>query len=156
MLSDRLSIAELADAARLSRRAVRYYVQQKLIPPPLGVGRGRHYDASHLERLRRLADLQAAGHSLDAIRGILDGRDRRSPDRLFSQSGRSEEADQEIGGLRGRPPVRAPAALKAQLWTRLALGDGIELHLDTTRYNPDVAQLLALRAAVRGILQGED
>ena len=74
MESGELGIGELADAAGLSRRAVRFYVQRKLLPTPLGRGRGRHYDASHLERLKRIAELQAAGHSLDAIGRILDGK----------------------------------------------------------------------------------
>ena len=69
-----MSVGELADAAGLSRRAVRFYVQQKLLSAPAGRGRGCHYDGSHLERLRKIADLQTAGHSLDAIRQILDGR----------------------------------------------------------------------------------
>src|SRR5688500_10841057 len=73
MESGELSISELADAAGLSRRAIRFYVQQKLLPTPLGRGRGKHYDASHLQRLKRIAELQAAGHSLDAIRRILEG-----------------------------------------------------------------------------------
>src|ERR687894_1051120 len=79
MESGDLSIGELADAAGLSRRAVRFYVQQKLLPTPLGRGRGRHYDASHLERLRRIGELQNAGHSLDAIRRILDGQSVPAP-----------------------------------------------------------------------------
>ena len=49
---DRLSIDELADAAGLTRRGIRFYVQQRLLPTPHGVGRGKHYDASHLARLR--------------------------------------------------------------------------------------------------------
>ena len=43
-----MNIDELADAVGLTRRAIRYYVQQKLLPTPLGVGRGKHYDATHL------------------------------------------------------------------------------------------------------------
>src|SRR5688572_5160641 len=70
--SDAFSIGDLADAAGVSRRAIRFYVQQRLLPPPLGRGRGGHYDGSHLERLRRIGELQAAGHSLDAIRRILE------------------------------------------------------------------------------------
>jgi DNA-binding transcriptional MerR regulator len=133
-----LSIGDLADAAGLSRRAIRFYVQQRLLPPPLGRGRGRHYDRSHLDRLNRIARLQAAGHSLDAIRRILDG------------------------GKESVPPPAAPARrppranLTARLWTRLGLGDGGELHYDAARHNPTVEQLVQLRDAVRSILNGDD
>src|SRR6476659_1175576 len=73
MESSEMSIGELADSAGLSRRAIRFYVQQGLLPTPLGRGRGRHYDGSHLEALRRIAELQSAGHSLEAIRQIQRG-----------------------------------------------------------------------------------
>src|SRR5687768_76876 len=111
-----LSIAELADAAGLSRRAIRFYVQQRLLPAPSGRGRGRHYDPSHLERLRRIAELQSAGHSLDAIRRILEGG-RESMSTLSAPEPQAR-----------RPRVRP--ALSAELWTRLRLSDGVELHFD--------------------------
>ena len=38
----RYNIDELADLGGVSRRTVRYYVQEGLLPAPLGVGRGRH------------------------------------------------------------------------------------------------------------------
>src|SRR5208282_5888435 len=98
MESAMLGIGELAEAAGLSRRAVRFYVQQRLLPAPAGRGRGRHYDASHLQRLKQIAQLQTSGHSLEAIRRILDGENVPAP------------AD---------APRRAPrAALSAELWTR--------------------------------------
>ena len=68
-----MGIGELADAANLSRRAVRFYIQQGLLHAPRGRGRGRHYDRTHLQALQRITELQAAGHSLDAIATILAG-----------------------------------------------------------------------------------
>ena len=68
-----IGINELAAASGLTRRAIRFYVQQKLLSPPTGLGRSSQYDTSHLDRLRRIAELQQSGHSLDAIRQILNG-----------------------------------------------------------------------------------
>jgi len=136
--AEALSIGDLADAAGLSRRAIRFYVQQRLLPPPLGRGRGRHYDRSHLERLSRIAQLQSAGHSLDAIRRILDGG--------------SEPAPPPAASAR-RPPR---PSLSARLWTRLSFGDGVELHFDAARHHPTVEQLVQLRDAVRSILDDGD
>src|SRR5687768_463679 len=73
MADGQLSLEELADRVGLSRRAIRFYVQRGLLPPPLGLGRGKHYDLRHLNALRRIQELQAAGHSLDAIGQILAG-----------------------------------------------------------------------------------
>ncbi|MDI9528467.1 MAG: MerR family transcriptional regulator [Candidatus Cloacimonadota bacterium] len=47
----RYSIAELASAAGVSRRAVRYYVQRKIIDPPCGGGRGSYYTEQHLQSI---------------------------------------------------------------------------------------------------------
>jgi DNA-binding transcriptional MerR regulator len=124
-----LSIGELAHAAGLTRRAVRFYVQQRLLPMPLGRGRGRHYDRSHLERLRRIAELQLAGHSLDAIRRILAGA--------------------ALGEVPPPPRRRVRPAVAAQLWTRVAMADGIELHFDARRFSPGGAALARARDLVR-------
>jgi DNA-binding transcriptional MerR regulator len=138
MESAGMSIGELADAAGLSRRAIRFYVQQGLLPAPLGRGRGRHYDGSHLESLRRIAELQSAGHSLEAIRRIQRGGP--VPAAPAAESRRSRAA---------RP------ALAAELWTRLQLAEGLELHFDATKFNPEVRQLLAARDAIRAAFGAE-
>ncbi len=133
MISEELSIGELADAAGLTRRAVRFYVQQGLLQAPFGRGRGRHYDRSHLDRLKRIAELQQAGHSLEAIRRILAGGEAHpipEPDR--------------------RPRVRP--VLSSGLWTRVELAEGVELHFDAARHQPSVEQLLAFREAARTLL----
>lgn len=120
-----LSIGELAGAAGLSRRAIRFYVQQGLLPAPSGSGRGSHYDRSHLDRLRRIAGWQQAGHSLDQIRRLLAGGPAAAPV--------------------PRPAAVSRPTLSAELWTRLRLAPGVELQFDTSRHQPDVAGLLALR-----------
>ena len=120
-----LGIDELAAAAGLTRRAVRFYVQQKLLPPPNGVGRGKHYDRSHVDRLKRVTDLQAAGHSLDAIRRLLDGQPVPPPTTPARR--------------RSRP------AVSAELWTRVTLADGVELTFSAAKHRPTAEGLVALR-----------
>ena len=44
---------ELAKLAGLPLRTVRYYVQEELIDPALGLGRGSHFDDKHLDQLKR-------------------------------------------------------------------------------------------------------
>jgi DNA-binding transcriptional MerR regulator len=101
----RFAIQDLADLADVSRRTVRYYVQEGLIPPPLGVGRGPHYGQAHLDRLLQVKELQAAGRSLDEIRATLeDGKDRRATRQAFAIPDRS-------------------------VWRRLQLAPGIEIHV---------------------------
>lgn len=102
----RFGIDELADLGGVSRRTVRFYVQAGLLPAPLGVGRGRHYDQSHLDRLLRVKAEQEAGLSLDEIRA------RRTPPSGCSQ-----------------PSAAPPRLLPRSTWRRLELAPGIELHV---------------------------
>lgn len=48
---EKYTIAELAELAGVSRRTVRFYVQTRLIPPPLGAGRGSYYTRAHLDAI---------------------------------------------------------------------------------------------------------
>jgi hypothetical protein len=61
---ERYSIGELAERTGVSRRTVHFYVQRRLIDPPLGRGRGRHYDERHVEQIERVRELQRQGVQL--------------------------------------------------------------------------------------------
>jgi DNA-binding transcriptional MerR regulator len=142
-----LTIGELAAATGLSRRGVRFYVQQGLLPAPDGRGRGASYEPSHVKRVQQILELQSAGHSLDAIRRLLAGGVQAGP--TFEAPIRPPHRS-STGNGQGRRPR---PALASQLWTRLPLADGVEIHLDTSRQNPTVEQLLAIRQAVQEILR---
>jgi AcrR family transcriptional regulator len=64
---ERLSIDELAAVTGVSRRTVHYYIQRRLIDPPLGRGRGRHYDRRHALQILKVRDLQRRGVALSDI-----------------------------------------------------------------------------------------
>lgn len=100
------NIDELADLGGVSRRTVRYYVQEGLLPAPRGVGRGRHYGRPHLDRLLEVKAWQEAGLSLDDIRA------RRTQRPV-------------VGSLAPRPSQ----PLSRSTWRRLELGPGLELHV---------------------------
>jgi len=133
-----MTIGELADAAGCSRRAVRFYVARKLLAPPKGRGRGSYYTARQLDQLRRIQELQRAGHSLEAVAQILRGQKVPAP----------------------RPTTSSKAAahslLSAKLWTRLRIAEGIELSFDATRHRLTAEQLLQLRETVLGMLREHD
>ena len=143
MASDPLSIDELADAAGLTRRGIRFYVQQRLLPAPYGVGRGKHYDASHLDRLRQIRELQTAGHSLEEIRRILEGKT------LLTEVSRPVKT-------KASPPRAVPAPIRAELWRHLRVMPGVELSFDAGRFNPSVEQLVALRDAIADAFRPPD
>lgn len=105
--ASRFAIGDLADLGGVSRRTVRYYVQEGLLPVPYGVGRGNHYGREHLDQLLRVKALQEAGRTLDEIREALDGRAARG------STPRHAEAE---------PPART-------VWRRVTLAPGVELHV---------------------------
>ena len=132
MNAEALSIDDLASASGLTRRGVRFYVQQKLLPPPLSKGRSAHYGWEHLTQLRRIITLQSAGHSLQEIREIFAGQTVPLPD-----------------------PPRRPrrGVFQATLMTRMNLVDGVELAYDPARFHPNVDDLIALRDLAEKVFQ---
>jgi DNA-binding transcriptional MerR regulator len=120
------SIGELVEAAGVTRRTVRYYVQRRLIDPPEGSGRGSAYTERHLAQIHRVRALQREGLELDAIQ------------RLPAQA---------KAALPAADP-HAPALL-----VRIPLAAGVRLELDAGVRVPGRAVLAELRAACARILE---
>ncbi|KNB54431.1 MerR family transcriptional regulator [Streptomyces caatingaensis] len=64
-------MTELAEAAGITVRTLRYYRERKLIPPPRREGRVAWYDDRHLARLRTIAALLERGHTLGGIAELI-------------------------------------------------------------------------------------
>ena len=133
MADERYAVGELADLGGVSRRTVRYYVHEGLIPAPLGVGRGDHYGRGHLDRLLQVKALQEAGRSLDEIRQLLDGG----------------------AAVVARPVAGAPP-LPREVWRRVTVAPGIELHVSSDVRLPSPARLQELATWCRLHLNGRD
>jgi DNA-binding transcriptional MerR regulator len=103
-MEERYGIEDLAELGGVTRRTVRYYVQEELLPAPLGVGRGRHYGPEHLERLLQVKSLQEQGLPLSEIR------------RRFRRPRPTDEPEEVLRVARSS-------------WTRLTLLPGVELNL---------------------------
>ena len=120
-------IEELAGLGGVTRRTVRYYVQEGLLPAPRGVGRGRHYGPEHLERLLAVKAMQERGESLDSIRLALCGA-----------PGAAREA--RVASAPSVPHVPREAV------TRVVLGPGLELLVSGGRRLPSPGALAELAA----------
>ncbi|WP_377268448.1 MerR family transcriptional regulator [Peterkaempfera sp. SMS 1(5)a] len=72
-------VEELAEAAGITVRTLRFYRERKLLPPPRRQGRIAWYSQDHLDRLRVIAELLERGHTLGGITELLaageEGRD---------------------------------------------------------------------------------
>jgi DNA-binding transcriptional MerR regulator len=131
----RYGIEELAALGGVTRRTVRYYVQEGLLLAPLGVGRGRHYGPEHLARLQAVKALQEKGLSLDEVRRELE----RGPGR-----GRGLTAS-----------VPEPAVARSA-WTRLEIVPGVELHVSGQRRLPAPGRLKELAEWCERYFRGSD
>ena len=132
----RYAIGDLADLGGVSRRTVRYYVQEGLLPTPFGIGRGNHYGPEHLDRLLRVKALQEAGQSLEEIRRALDGDERAPVEALSSAS--------------------AEPRLAREVWRRVTLAPGVELHVSGDVRLPSPGKLAELAGWCRQNLPGGD
>jgi DNA-binding transcriptional MerR regulator len=111
------SVGELAELGGVTRRTVRYYVQEGLIPTPYGVGRGSHYGPEHLEELLKVKAMQERGMTLETIR------------RLSGESTASV------------PMADVHALVPRSRWTRMELIPGVEIHISSRRRVPTPKEL---------------
>lgn len=70
-----MKVAELERATGVPRSTLHHYLNLGLLPPPAVLGPKLHlYGEEHLNRVREIGRLRAAGHSLDRIRARLARR----------------------------------------------------------------------------------
>ncbi len=129
-------IEELCRLTGFSRRTVRYYVQEGLVDPPAGRGRGGYYSDLQVAQLARIHVLQEQGYRLDAIRGML-----------------APQATAETAEVPRSPaPTPVPQASPPSSWTRHVVARGVELHISAeagSHLGPAVATALeALRSII--------
>jgi Ca-activated chloride channel family protein len=149
-----LTIENLADAAGVPVRTVRYYVGEGLIPGPGGRGRAAAYGDEHLLRLRLvrrlveqrmpLAEIKTwvTGLPLRDVAELLEDEDRRSAQRsekvtpkayvsgLLDRARTLNERAAPIAALAAAPAPPTPRAGRpAERWTRWELAPGVELHV---------------------------
>jgi DNA-binding transcriptional MerR regulator len=118
----RYGIEELADLGGVTRRTVRYYVQEGLLPAPFGLGRGRHYGAEHLKVLLKVKALQEQGLPLSAIREAVAGK----------------------GDRRASAAAASTTAIARSAWSRLEILPGLEVHVSSAYRLPPPGRIREL------------
>src|SRR5215210_5697659 len=141
-----------AARAAPSARSVRFYVASGLLDRPEGTGTAATYNYRHLLQLLHIKVRQREGMTLERIRAELkevtgDALERRVATALAPAlgSGADVVAAREDGGTNG-----------SRTWKRVAVANGIELHVrDDSPAARDEA-IVALREAVRAALGRAD
>ena len=133
----RYAIGDLARLAGVSRRTVRYYVQEGLIPAPHGVGRGDHYGQEHLDQILLVKTMQESGRMLDEIRQTLARGTTRRSKPAFAKATAGKPGF-------GKAAAGKPVLPERSLWRRLTLAPGVELHISSDVRLPQPGQLQEL------------
>ena len=113
---------ELARAADVAPRTVRYYVQRGLLPAPAFRGKDTTYGPEHLLRLRAIKHLQQAHLPLDEIQSRILAASPAELERLGS-------ATEVRLPLPAPAPAPATASLPRERWERVEIVPGVELHV---------------------------
>lgn len=121
--TERFSLEELSTLAAVTPRTVRYYIAEGLVDRPQGEKRGAHYLRRHLEQLLLIRRWTDAGLSLDRIRELI------------------------AGAPEDPAPRRTPPG-SVEVWSRVTLADGLEVHIEPGRAGLSPEQV---RGLVRGI-----
>lgn len=89
------TISELEVKTGLSRRTIRFYVSEGLVPPPQGAGVAASYTEEHLLRLKVIVKLKKAHFTLPGIKDFLVNS---STDKLkqIIRGGNAESTNQKI------------------------------------------------------------
>ncbi|KAB2876394.1 MAG: MerR family transcriptional regulator [Burkholderiaceae bacterium] len=121
--AERFSLDELATLAGVTPRTVRYYITEGLVDRPEGEKRGAHYLRRHLEQLLLIRRWTDAGLSLDRVRELI------------------------AGAPEDPAPRRAPPG-SVEVWSRVTVSDGLEVHVEPGRAGLTPGQA---RSLIRGI-----
>ena len=133
--TQKFNLDELCTLVDLPRRTVRFYMQHGLVDRPEGAGRGAHYTTRHVDQLLTVKKWKQAGLSLERIRELVEG-----------------------GGIPVPPPAVKPG--QVDVWSRMHVADGVELHIEPKRagLNPEKLRALVgeIMTAYERIQQKED
>ena len=146
----RYTASDLAARVGVSERTVRYYVAEGLLPPPAGRGRGAHFSAGHLARLRLVRAIQQAGNDLEMIREYLaelGPGDEKAEAALRLWESRREQAE---WAETWREKFGAPSTLH-----RYRIADGVELLVDA-KSAPSRARMTTILRQVRQAFAEEE
>jgi DNA-binding transcriptional MerR regulator len=133
-----------------SARSIRFYVANGLLERPEGTGTAATYNYRHFLQLLAIKIRQREGVTLDTIKQEMkdvtgDSLERRVASSLAAALGATVETRRQA------TDDDAPAN-----WRRLAVADGVELHVrDDSPSSRDDA-LMAMREAIRAALGRED
>lgn len=132
-----------------SARAIRFYVASGLLDHPEGKGTAATYHYKHLLQLLAIKIRQREGQTLDVIKGELTGLQGDQLEKRVAAS----LAPALGNGLAA--PSRADDEGPAT-WQRIAVADGVEIHVRSDSPAAHESGFVAMREALRAALGREE
>jgi len=117
----RYTLSDVCEMTGVSRRNVRFYIQEGLVDRPNGVGRGASYSGKHMSQLMIIKYWKDEGLSLHRIRDLLQAKDSKS-----------------------MPPPRGNTG-GIEVWSHIQVKDGVELHIQPGKAGLSPEQLRMLQ-----------
>ncbi len=117
------TIDKLSEKTGFPIRTIRYYIQEGLLEPPAGRGRGGFYYDSHLQRLLEIKAFQDRGLKLAAIQEMLK---------------------------KGEAPL---PAVERELWVRCRVVPGFEVHVSRELEEKERKKISEIIRIARSILE---
>ncbi len=132
-----------------SARAIRFYVANGLLDHPEGKGTAATYHYKHLLQLLAIKIRQREGQTLDVIKQELAGQQGDQLEKRVAAA---------LAPALGNGLAHATMAEDTgpANWRRIAVGDGIELHVREDSPAARESALVALREAIRAAIGRED
>src|SRR5512140_156421 len=138
-----------AARAVLSARAVRFYVANGLLDRPDGKGTAATSGYRHLLQLLAIKVRQREGQTLEVIKRELAEQTGDALERKVAQALAPSLAAQA-------PPAEADDGATPVSWRRVAVANGVELHVRDDSPAASEHVILAMRAAVRAAIGRDD
>jgi len=111
--NEKYSIEDLTNITGINKRNIRYYISKGIIDNPFGQGKGAYYTENHLKQINETIKWKRVGLPLERIQSIVKG--------LVSED------------KKHTPDLPSCFVPDNELWNRLIIENGIELHISTTR-----------------------
>lgn len=138
-----------AARAALSARAVRFYVANGLLDRPDGKGTAATYGYRHLLQLLAIKIRQREGQTLEIIKRELAEQTGDALERRVAQALAPSLAAHA-------PAVEPDDSTPPVSWRRIAIANGVELHVRDDSPAERESIILAMRSAVRAAMGRDD
>jgi DNA-binding transcriptional MerR regulator len=138
-----MTLAELADAAEVTPRTVRYYIAQGLLPRPVGTGSASAYTEAHLRYLKTIKAFQMQHLPLAEIRSRLEQEPPLEPGPGSEVAASSSALDYLDRVLR---PASPPAARQVGLHLAPKAGCAVAVSASSASQHPSASGSSGVRS----------